>query len=173
MDWTTKKSAPASSRDLSETLRTLRDRGNGAGHLRFFDLTDTLGDQLFVDRLDVELLHKLRRLFRRRSGDLVQDRPVIVVAGVDSLEVQHRETAELPHRDREFRVHNAIHGGGKKRYGERPVPERQADLDFLGIDRHIPGNKGDLIKTIGAAGLAVTTDKNGHELLSSAGRRPE
>ena len=86
--------------------------------------TAAISDQVILGRLAVEVLDEAGGLLRAGRGDLRHDFPRLFVAGVDAVEVEHAEAAELAHRDRELRVHHAVHRRGE----ERDVQEDFADL---------------------------------------------
>ena len=81
------------------------------------DLTDAPADQLFLDRLLVELLHPARGLLRIERCDLVEDRVGVVVAGPETFEVQAGEPADLADLDGGLRRDDAVHGRGRSAGG--------------------------------------------------------
>ena len=113
VDCTTKMSAPASCGDLGEALGALRDGGDDAGPPPFLISLDPLVDQLFLDRLAVDRLDDLGRLFLAGGDDAIEALVRVVVAGEDALEVEDREAAEPAHLDGEL--------GARRR---RPWPRR-------------------------------------------------
>ena len=78
------------------------ERGTG-DHAAGLDLLDATTDQLLADRLGVQLLHAPGGLVIREAGDLVVDRVGILVPGPQPLEVETRQTAQLPDLDRRCR----------------------------------------------------------------------
>jgi hypothetical protein len=56
-------------------------------------LLDATEDQLLLDGLGVDLLHDPRGLRLRETGYLLEDRPRILVPGLQALQIQDREAA--------------------------------------------------------------------------------
>jgi hypothetical protein len=115
-----------------------------------------------VHRLLVELLHKLGRLLRARARDLRHDLAGLLVAGVDAVEVEDPEAAELAHGDGEGGVHDAVHGRGQEGDLELDAAEGEARVRLFGVDRHIARHQGDLVESVCSAGLPVTADEERH-----------
>ena len=116
---------------LGVRLGVLRRQRAGRRHPGLADLGDPLADQLRLDRLGVDLLHRpggLHRVLDR--DDLLQQRLRVVVPGPQALEVEHAETAELAEQDRGGRRHHRVHRRGDQREleGVRVDPPGQRDL---------------------------------------------
>ena len=83
---------------------------------RVLDLADARADQLFLDRLVVELLHPARRLLGGSSDAISSKIGVgVLVAGPETFEVQAREAAEPTDLDRGLRARR-----------RRPSPRRSS-----------------------------------------------
>ena len=55
--------------DYRELFGILRDTTDNGGDFMRFDLLDPLGDQFFLDRLQIYALNKFRGFFRAGLGD--------------------------------------------------------------------------------------------------------
>src|SRR5581483_5787500 len=121
---------------------------------RVLYLLDPLADELRLDRFAVGLFQDRvhGRLVGRR--DLLDDRPRVLVPRVDSVEVQHRDAAELAHGDRELDVDHAVHRRtpeGKLELELFAIAQREGDVDLVRVERHAARDEGDLVEAIGAA----------------------
>src|SRR4029079_5360771 len=97
--------------DLVVLLDALRSERGGGDDAVGLDLLDALDDQLFLDRLLVDVLHLTRGLLLGQGRDAGQDVFGVLVAGPDALEVQDRETAELADDARAVGRYDAVHRG--------------------------------------------------------------
>ncbi len=102
--------------DVGALLGPCRDRRDRAGNAGVLDCLDPFADQLRLDRLAVRLPQHCVQAGPVGLGDLPDDGSGVLVARVDSIEVQDRDAAELAHRDGEFDVDDAVH---------RRTPERK------------------------------------------------
>ena len=76
----------------------------------------------------------------------------VLVARVDAVEVEHGDSAELAHRDRELDVHDAVHGGAPDRQRQlEMLAHREGDVDLVGVERDAAGDQRDLVESISAA----------------------
>ena len=91
----------------------LGSQRGGRQYALVLDLLDALGDQLFLDRLLVDLLQPGGRFLRRQFGDLLQLLVGVLEAGLDALEVEDGQAADLAHGAGEFRIDDAVHGRGQ------------------------------------------------------------
>ena len=71
--------------NFSEFFRMLGNRADDNGNLGLLDFTDPLGNQLFIDGLDVDLLDKLGCFLRRSFGDGEGQFLVLEYSGGDRL----------------------------------------------------------------------------------------
>ena len=115
-------------RDLVVSLHALRRQRGGRDDAAIFDLTDALVDQVFFDRLEVDLLHPVRRLGVGERGDLFIDRVGILVTGPETFEVEHGQPAELPDLDRRLRGDGSVHRGGEQ--GQRSRVRRDGTIEI-------------------------------------------
>src|SRR6266849_3526905 len=119
--------------ELGALFGASRDGGDGAWNARCFDRLDALADQLGFDWLSVGFSEDGidRRLVR--LSDLLDDRRGILIARVDAVEVEHRNSAKLTHRDRELDVDDAVHRGTPERKWKREtVAHRKGYVDLVG-----------------------------------------
>src|SRR5207253_3312333 len=156
--------------DLTEPLGALRDRGDRDRPPALLDLGDPLVDQLFLDRLAVDRLDDLRRLFLAGGHDAVEELVGVRVAGEDALEVEDGEAAQAPHLDGEPRPDDAVHRGGDDRDLEAPPGQFPGDVDLVRVDRQRSGNEGDVIEPVRGPGLASTPDPHAHSWNSPSFR---
>src|SRR6185503_337802 len=113
---------------LLDPLRRERAGDENAGSL---DLFDPLGDQLWLDRPRVDLLKAACCAVLRQLCDALELELRVLIAGVDALEVEHAEAAELAERDRRLRRDDAVHRRAEQRQLEEMRPELPADVDIL------------------------------------------
>src|SRR5467141_1787706 len=127
------------------------DGGDGAWNARCLDRPDACADQLGCDRLSVGLSEDGidRRLVR--LCDLLDDRRRILIARVDAVEVEHRNSAKLAHRDRELDVDDAVHRGTPERKWKREtVTHRKRYVDLVGVERHAARHERDFVEPVSA-----------------------
>ena len=140
---------------LLDDLRPLfgpgRDGGNSAGHTRRLDRLDPLADELRLHRLAIGLFeHRVHRGFVGLC-DLHDDGSGILVARVHAVEVEHRHSAQLAHRDREIDVDDTVHRRTPKRKRKtEALAHREGDVDLVGIARHAARHESDLVEAIRA-----------------------
>ena len=103
---------PARSR---RTRSLLRNRADGGDRARVLDLPDAGGDQIFLDRLLVNLLQQSRDLGFVGIDNLLQDFLRVLVARLHAFEIEDSEAAEFAHGDGELHIDHAIHGAGEDR----------------------------------------------------------
>jgi len=122
-----------------------------------------LGDQLGLDRLEVDLLHTQRRLLGRQRRDLVEQRLRIVVASPEAFEVEHTDAAELAELDRRRRAHDTVHGRCHERKVEPVRVDFPRNIDVFGVAGAPRRNDCDVIEPVGAAtGLTEANLNFGH-----------
>ena len=110
---------------LGVLLDALGRERRARGDAGVLDLADAPTDQLFLDRLGVDLLHPPGGLLVRQLGDLLEQHVGVVVARPETLEVEAPDAAELAHLDRDARRHRAVHRGAHDRQleaGTRRAP---------------------------------------------------
>ena len=146
-------------------LHALRGERGCRQHAAVLDLLDTLGDELGLDRLLVDLLH----LFGQRR-DAVELLVGVLVARLHALEVEHGEPAELAHGDGEGGVDHAVHRRGEARKLERVRTELPGDVDVLGVARATARHDGDVVEPVGAATLFAAADLYFHAVLLRGAR---
>ena len=114
------------------------------------DLGEAIAHELGLDRLGVQLLHAPRRGGLLERGDLGEQRLGVVVAGPESLEVEHAEAAELAEHDRGPRADDRVHR--RAEHGDRELErvDRPGGRDVLGIARAPRGHDRDVVERIGA-----------------------
>ena len=157
-------------RDLVVVLHALRRERRGGEHAAVLDLLDAPGDQLGLDGLLVDLLHRARGRVVGQRGDAVELLVGVLVAGLDALEVEHGETAELAHGDGEAGVDHAVHGGGEARELERVLAELPGDVHVLGVAGPPAGHDGDVVEAVGPAALLAAADLYFHAVLLTGKR---
>ncbi len=81
---------------LGVLLDTLGRERRARGDAGVLDLADAPTDELFLDRLGVDLLHPPGRLLVRQLGDLLEQHVGVVVARPEPFEVEAADPAELP-----------------------------------------------------------------------------
>ena len=101
-------------RDRAESLGLLRNGADGGEHARFLQFLNARGDQVFLDRLEVDLLDSAvtsalsaSTIFSRTSGGFF-------VARLHAFEIDHTEAAQLAHLDGETHIGHAIHRAGER-----------------------------------------------------------
>jgi hypothetical protein len=71
---------------------------------------------------------------------------------VHSVKVEHRDSAELSHRDREVDINDAVHGRAPDgKWKLEPVAHGEGDVDLFGIQRDAARDEGDFVEAISAA----------------------
>ena len=106
-------------------------------------------DQLFLDRLVVELLHPARRLLGVERRDLVEHGVGVLVPGPEPFEVQARHAAELADLDRDLGRHHAVHRRADQREVEVERVDVPGDVDVLGISRAPTRDDRDVVEAVG------------------------
>ena len=96
-----------------------RRRGDRDPRTGRVDLLDPAGDELLADRLGVGRGEEVVDGVVRRGGEPLEDRVGVVVAGLDALEVQDREPAELAELPGEPDVDDRVHRRREDRDRER------------------------------------------------------
>ncbi len=100
-------------------LDVLRRERGGSHDAAILDLLHALRDEFGLDRLLVDLLHLGGRLFVRERADGVELGVGVLVACLDTLEVEYGEATELAHGHGERWIHDTVHRRGEKRRVER------------------------------------------------------
>ncbi len=157
-------------RDLVVVLDALRRERRGGEHAAVLDLLDALGDELRLDGLLVDLLHRARRRVVGERRDAVELLVGVLIAGLDALEVEHGEAAELAHGDGEGGIDHAVHGRGEARQRLRVLAELPGDVDVLGVARAPAGDDGDVVESVGPAALLAAADLYFHAVLLTGAR---
>ena len=106
-------------------------------------------DQVLADRLQVDLGEELLDVAVGCGGDPLQDGVGVVVAGLDALEVEDRETAETRELAGHPHVDDGVHRGGQDRDLERDAAERLREVDVRRLDRVRSGRQRDVLEAIG------------------------
>ena len=92
--------------------------------------------------------HFVRRQFYAIPPDVVLLFPGVEVTGEVRSQDDSLNATELAHRDREFRVHNAIHRGCKKRNRKLFSVDLPGDINLAGIERYQARNQRNFIKAV-------------------------
>ena len=150
-----------------EPLGVLRDRAHRARDLGLLDLLDPLRDELLVDRGLVELLNEVGGLPHIALDDLLDRFGRVVIAGLHPVEVEHRQPAELAHRDGKFHVDDAVHCRGDEGGAEPDPVNLPEGIDFGRIDGGRARYQRDLVKPITAPGAPSSTYPLSHQVSSS------
>ena len=95
--------------DRPEALRPLRDGADDGGGAALLDLLDALGDQPFLDWLEVGILDQAGGFLRAGFRDALDDLLRMLIPGLDPFQVEDRQAPEPSHLDRKRRIHNPIH----------------------------------------------------------------
>jgi hypothetical protein len=154
--------------DVGVALDSRRRQAGRSRDAGLLDLGDALVDQLFFDRLLVELLHPGRGRLGRQGGDLLEHRVGILVAGLEALEVQDREPAEPADGDGRRRRDDGIHGRSQQRQLEPVALELPADVDVVGVPGPPGGHDRQVVEAVRAPGRLAGTNLHfqGSPLLS-------
>jgi hypothetical protein len=110
------------------------------------DLLDAPCDELFPDGSGVHLGQEVLDRIVGRGRDPFEDRVGIVVAGLDALEVQHREATQPGQLAREARIDHRVHRRGDDRDRERDPGQRTGDVDVGRLDRLGAGSQRDVLE---------------------------
>src|SRR5215467_350061 len=154
-------------RDPAKFRGALRNRTDRGYNTRIFNLTNTRGNEIVLDRFLVDALEQRRNLGLARFDDFLQNFLRVLVARLHSLKVQNGEPAESIHCDRETHIDNAIHGAGEDRNlkFERLrffARQTKCDVHFVRIYRYAPGHERDLVEAIRHARLAISAYPHSH-----------
>ncbi len=130
--------------------RASRARGRGDRRLRArgVDLVESPGDEVLAHRLQVGLGEEGLDVGIRRRGDLAEQLVRVVVAGLDALEIEDRETAESPELPGEPGIDDGVHGGREDRDGEIDAGERLGQVDIGRFDRVRAGGERDVLEAV-------------------------
>ena len=153
---------PGLQRQLVVLAHALRGQRRGGDHAHLLDLADALGDELGLDRRAVDLLHLARRDLLGELRDALELVVGVLVTGPDPLEVEHGQATQVADDARGVRRHNAVHGGGHERQLEAIVAELPGDVDVVGVARATRRDDGDVVESVGSAGLLPAADLNFH-----------
>ena len=145
-------------------LRNRTDRGYNIG---IFNLTNTRGNEVLLDRFLIDALEQRRNLGLTRFDDFLQNFLWVLVACLHSFKVQNGEPAEFIHCDREAHIDDAIHGAREDRNlkFERLrffAGQTKRDVHFVRIDRYAPGHERDLVEAIRHARFAISAYPHSH-----------
>ena len=144
---------------VGHPLRRQRARDRDALRL---DLLDPLGDQLGLDRLPVDLLEAPGGLGGRHRRDALQLGVGLLVAGLDALEVEDRQAADLADDPRRAGVDHAVHRRRQERQLERVPVELPREIDVLGIARPPARHDRDLVQPVRPPPLLAPPDLDLH-----------
>ena len=136
-------------------------RGHRGDATLGLDARDQRGDELVAHRLLVGLREEVRgRLSGLRGGDLLDDRRGVLVARVETLEVDEGDAAVAAQADREVGVGDGIHGRRQERDLQAEPAELAGQVDLRGVDGHGAGDERHLVEAVGAAqaGLGRVAD---------------
>ena len=157
-------------RDLVVLLHALRRERRGGEHAAVLDLLDALRDEFGLDGLLVDLLHRARRRVVGERRDTVELLVGVLVAGLDALEIEYGEAAELAHGDGEGGIDHAVHRRGQARQWLRVRAEPPGDVDILGVAGAATGHDGDVVESVGPAALLAAADLYFHAVLLTGAR---
>ena len=142
-------------------LRRMRRGGHGGDSAAVLDLANSARDQVGADgRVGVETLDESDHALGRRIGDGSQDSLGVVVARLNAVEVENRQTARLAHLERERGVDRAIERGGQNRNLKTMPAQLPGDIDIAGVDDERSRHQRDLIEPIGATRPLVSPDND-------------
>ena len=143
---------------LVVTRGALRRQPGGGDHAGPADLLDPAADQLFPDRLGVDLLQPPGGRFFAKLRHLSQQRLRIFEPGPQALEVEHGETAQLADRDGRRGRDHAVHRAGDQRKVEPVGVDLPGDRHFLRVARPARGDDAYLVKRVRPAPGLATPD---------------
>src|SRR5215210_3365983 len=137
------------------TLDTLgRERGRRYDAFVLY-LLHAPEDELFFDGLGVDILHDPCCLVLGQARYLLEYGTRILVPGLQSLEVQHGETAQRTDDARRRGVDGRIQGAGQAGQIEGQVAQSPGDVHVFGVAGPAARYYGDLVEPVGPArGLA-------------------
>ena len=145
----TNRSTPASSTALWYCAVRWGDKRGRRDDAAVADLLDARADQFFLDRLGVDLAHPPHDVAFGQRRDLVEHRLRVVVAGPETFEVEHAETAEPADLDREVGRDDAVHGAGNDRRLEAVGVDLPRDRDLFGIAGASRRHDRDVVEAVG------------------------
>src|SRR3712207_2147476 len=112
-------------------------------------------DELFFDRLGVDILHDPGGLVLGQARYLLEDGTRVLVPGLQSLEVQYGETSQRTDYARRRGVHGRIQSAGQTGQIEVQVAQSPGDVHVFGVAGPAARHYGDLVEPVGpACGLA-------------------
>ncbi len=136
--------------DGGEPLGVGGDERDGAGDAGLLDFLDAARHDVFLDGLRVNLLEEGGDLVPAGGGDFIEHLVRVLVAGLDAVQVEDGETAELAHADGHAHVHDAVHGGSDDGDLEGEPGDLEIHAGLVRIDGNVAGNDGDIIEAVGA-----------------------
>ena len=122
------------------------------------DLLDALGDQLGLDRLPVHILHLAGGDVPGEGRDPLELSVGVLIAAEDSLEVEHRQPAELADHARRLGRDDPVEGGRQQRQLEPVRTQGPGDIDVVRVPRAARGDDRDIVETVCPAGFLPATD---------------
>jgi hypothetical protein len=139
-----------------------RQGGGGYNATRLY-LLHPAEDELLFYGLLVELLQDARGLVLGQARYLLEDRLRVLVAGLQALQVQHREPAELSDDDRRAGVYGGVQGARQTREVQVQVPEAPGDVYVLRVPGPPARHYGDLVEPVGPPRRLSLPDLNVHK----------
>ena len=143
---------------LVKFFGALRAESTGNGHSSFANFREALRDELWLDRLRIQLLHTNSGLIGGKTTNLFENRLGVFVAGPEALEVEHSETAELAHRNSCCRRDHGVHGSGNHGNVEGVGVNCPAHRDVARVARTARRHNSDVIKGVHAASAFGTAN---------------
>src|SRR5262245_9538569 len=148
--------------ELGVALDPLRSERRARRDPSRLDLLDAGADQLFLDRLGVDLLEPPGGLVGVEGRDLLEQRLRVLVARPEALEVEARQAAELAGADRRGGRGDAVHGRRHQGKVEVEGVELPGDVDVLGISGPAAGDDRDVVEPVGPAPRLADPDLDLH-----------
>src|SRR5690606_33910207 len=105
-------------------------------------------------------------LFAGREN-LLQRLAGVMVASLNTFEVDHTQAAEAAHFDAERNVRDPVHGtghDGNLQGNSAAIRARDLEtrINLEGVDGHVSRNEGDLIKSVGDTSFSVAANPHSH-----------
>ncbi len=117
--------------------------------MAFFICRDAVADELFFNRLFIDLLHESGHFGVGHFSDFFEDFIRVFIAGLDAVEVQDSEAAELVQVGNDFNIDDGVHRGGHERNLEGVIADLEVRVGLVGVEGNVPGDNSHLVETIG------------------------
>ena len=121
-------------------------------------------DQLFLNRLAVELLHERDEGVLADSSDAIQNRVWILVTGLDSFKIEDADGSVFGEVDSHVDVDNTIHRTGDDRNGAFNASDAPAGVCDFRVNSPPSGHQGDFIDSVGPSNDFGASELNVHRL---------